>query len=86
MIKKIISKLSLKVKTVRKIPKKIINEKNVNKDARKRKYLTNHLSLTTAIKKPHQFKFDNKLIFAYNSNHFFNYILSIIALRKIRRY
>ena len=78
--------MSLKIKITRKIPKKIINEKNVDKDIRKKKHLTNYLLSTIAIRKLYRFKFDNKLIFVYNFNYFFNYILSIIALRKIKRY
>ena len=78
--------MPLKIKTMKKVLKKIINEKNINKNAHKRKHLTNHLSLTIATKKSHQFKSNNKLIFIYNSNYFFNYTLLIIALRKIRRY
>ena len=86
LIKRIILKLSLKIKIMRKISKKIINRKDVDKDVRKEKYLTSYLSSIIAIRKFHRFKFDNKLIFAYNFNHFFNHILSIIALKEIRRY
>ena len=84
MIKKIILKLLLKIKIMRKFLKKIINEKNINKDVRKKKYLINHLLSIIIIKKPHQFKSNNKLIFIYNFNHFSNYILLIIALKKIK--